>query len=243
MTKANHLKKCAEATADIPPNLFCNFAGPEAEVRALEAAGKLNLRSFVDSDGVTDATYDGDIRECTSNFHCARPETSASESTTCDVKGMVGGVCSHCVPLKGAFIDMHGSEQFIYYLIIITALVSSCPNLGFVYVDFACRLSVTWKRYLAKHGSRIFPSEGLLNAAKGLHLLVNWMHGSAHDLSCQLQNSGRYRAGAGRRHGEGSEQLWSLTKVRVAERAWLTCHHGMHGTYNSHTLFDRVHPL
>jgi hypothetical protein len=213
VTKCNRFRNCAESTKDVPPNLSCNFAGPEAQVRALEAEGKLNLRSFVDSDGLTDASHDGDVRECTSNFHCARPDTNVAEGTTCDVHGLCGGVCSHGLPLRGAFIDLHGSEQFIYYLIIITALVTSCPNLGFVYVDFACRLSVTWKRYLSKHGSRVFPSQELLSAAKGLNLLVNWMHGSAHDLSCQLRNSGRYTVGAGRRHGEGSEQLWSLMKV------------------------------
>lgn len=214
VTKCNRFNNCAIATADIPPNVAHNFGGPEAEVRDLEAQGKLNLRSFVDSDGVTDASYDADIRECSSNFHCARPNSVAMESSTCVVHGMVGAVCSHGSPLVGAFVDMHGSEQFIYYLIIITALVSHCPNLGFVYVDFACRLSVTWKRFIAKQGSKVFQSPNLLAAANGLQLLVNWMHGSTHDLSCQLKNSGRYTTGAGRRHGEGSEQLWSLMKVR-----------------------------
>ena len=216
VTKCNRFRKCAASTADIPPNLSVNFAGPEAEVRDLEAEGKLNLRSFVDSDGMTDPSYDDDIKECTSIFHCARPETSSLEGSACAVFGLFGGVCAHAIPLLGAFIDLHGSEQFIYYLILLIALVHACPNLGFVYVDFACRLSVTWKRFIAKHGSRVFPSEKLLNAAKGLLLLVNWMHGSTHDLACQLRNSGRYTTGAGRRHGEGSEQLWSLTKARCS---------------------------
>jgi hypothetical protein len=223
MTKCNCFAKCAAATANIPPNVAVNFAGPEAEVRDLEAEGKLNLRSFVDSDGVTDASYDNDIKECTSNFHCARPDTAATESKTLSVHGMLGAVCAHGTPCVGSFVDMHGSEQFIYYLIIISALLSTCPNLGFVYVDFACRLSVTWKRFLAKQGDKAFQSPELLAAAHGLQLLVNWMHGSTHDLSCQLRNSGRYTKGAGRRHGEGSEQLWSFMKVWLLDK-WIKVH-------------------
>ncbi len=34
--KSNRSKNCAIATKDIPPNLYCNFAGPEAEISKLE---------------------------------------------------------------------------------------------------------------------------------------------------------------------------------------------------------------
>jgi hypothetical protein len=40
------------------------------------------------------------------------------------------------------------------------------------------------------------------------------MHGSSHDLSCQIQNNGRYTIEAGHKHGEGCEQLWSMVKVK-----------------------------
>jgi hypothetical protein len=46
-----------------------------------------------------------------------------------------------------------------------------------------------------------------------LRIMVNWMHGSAHELSCELQNSARYKEGAARRVGENVEQLWALLKV------------------------------
>ena len=212
VTKANHFRKCAPQTKDIAPNLACSFAGPEAEVRALDAAGKLNLKSFVDTDGAHDGSHDDDIRACTSSLHCARPEAPATVGP-CDVHGVVSGVCAHSIPLRGTAVDMHGPEQFVYYLIIIAHLVNTCKALRYVYVDFACRLSVTWQRFVTNHGAQVFPSEAAYNAALGLLLLVNWMHGSSHDMSCQIVNNGRFTEGAGHRHGEGCEQMWSLTKV------------------------------
>ena len=212
VTKTNHFRMCACATKDIPPNLACSFAGPEAEIRDLAAEGRLNLKSFVDTDLADPCPDDDNIRECSSSLHCARPEAPAATGP-CDVHGMVGGVCSHSFPLRGVFMDMHGPEQFVYYLVLLSHLIKACPSVRDVYVDFACRLSVTWRRFIAKQGARYFTSEVESTAAGRLRLLVNWMHGSSHDLSCQLQNNGRYTADAGRKHGEGSEQLWSLTKV------------------------------
>jgi hypothetical protein len=59
VTKCNEFMKTAAATKHIPPNLACNFDGPEKEVEGLAAKQELNLKSFVDSDGVTNASFDG----------------------------------------------------------------------------------------------------------------------------------------------------------------------------------------
>lgn len=75
-----------------------------------------------------------------------------------------------------------------------------------VYVDFACRLSKTMQRYVSLQPH-------LQQASQGLRVMVNWMHGSSHDLVCQLTNNGRFQEGAGRKVGENAEQLWSMTKV------------------------------
>ena len=77
------------------------------------------------------------------------------------------------------------------------------------YIDFACRLGPTWKRYVDAQPA----GSERLQAMKELRVMVNWMHGSAHELSCELQNSGRYKEGAARRVGENVEQLWALLKV------------------------------
>ena len=50
VTKCGHYGKCASGTKDIPTNINCFFAGPEATIREFERDGQLNLKSFVDSD-------------------------------------------------------------------------------------------------------------------------------------------------------------------------------------------------
>ena len=75
-----------------------------------------------------------------------------------------------------------------------------------VYIDFGCRIRSTWQRYVAQHSD-------LPDAAAALRILVNWMHGSGHDVACQLKNSGRYADESGWRVGEEIEQLWSIGKV------------------------------
>ena len=86
------------------------------------------------------------------------------------------------------------------------------------YVDFACKLKVTFSNYtkvlqdLLDRGNGE-ESEAVLDAMREVRLLVNWMHGSSHELSCQVQNMGRYAEESGRKIGENIEQLWSLLKV------------------------------
>lgn len=216
VTKLNHFWKCGHATKDIPPLLALYFAEAEAEIRELEADGKLNLRDYVDSDALEE-----EIRICYAELHCARAEAVASTSGPCDIHGVVGAVCKHGFPLIGAFMDMWGPEQYIYYLVLLKWLTKGCAALdiplGDVYVDFGCRLVKTWERYLEKKGSTHLSTREL-EVAKQIRVLVNWMHGSSHELSCQLQSNGRYTEGAGHQDGEGTERLWSHTKVSVSEQ-------------------------
>ena len=113
VTKCNRFRKCAPATKHIRPITNSYFAGDgaEAEIRDLDGKGKLNL-GYVDSN-----LQDEEIRACSAELHCARPEAPAA-SGPCDVHGVVGGVCHHGIPLRGMFVDMHGPEQFIYYLVL-----------------------------------------------------------------------------------------------------------------------------
>ena len=55
----------------------------------------------------------------------------------------------------------------------------------------------------------------LPSSAKDMQIMVNWMHAASHDMSCQLENSGRFQKDTGFVVGEQSEQLWSGTKVCV----------------------------
>ena len=101
--------------------------------------GHACIRAILFHSGDGPIPDDGDIRECSTSLHCSRPEAPAAKGLSCDVHGMVGAVCSHCNPLRGMFMDMHGSEQFIYYLVLLVALIKACPDIRDVYVDFACR--------------------------------------------------------------------------------------------------------
>lgn len=108
-------------------------------------------------------------------------------------------------------MDMNGPEQFIYFLLLLTFLCGWAANnnvsIRDVYIDVGCRLVKTWQRYVLGHPN--LPSSfGLIR------IMVNWMHGSSHDIGCQLENNARYQDGAGWKVGESSEQLWSLLKVR-----------------------------
>ena len=123
----------------------------------MEEDKRLNLRDYVDST-LTAEEWD-DIRACTADLHCARPEASSSAGP-CDVHGMIGGVCPHGFPLLGLFIDMHGPEQFVYYLVYLKWLVKGCHaavvSIRDIYVDFGCKLAKTWKRHLEKNGETHF---------------------------------------------------------------------------------------
>ena len=91
---------------------------------------------------------------------------------------------------------------------------------------------------------------------KELRIMVNWMHGAAHELGCELENSARFKEGAARRVGENVEQVWSLLKVRChsrllflnrmgpqgrsAQGAGNPCVHGVQATVHSGLISNRV---
>ena len=56
--------------------------------------------------------------------------------------------------------------------------------------------------------------EDLPISAHDIKIMVNWMHGASHDMSCQLRNNGRFQEGARSVVGEQAEQLWSMIRVR-----------------------------
>jgi hypothetical protein len=69
------------------------------------------LKSYLDSE----KTADEELRACSAELHCARPEAASSTSGLCDVHRVIGFVCHHNITLKGMFVGMFGPEQFVYY--------------------------------------------------------------------------------------------------------------------------------
>ncbi|KAJ9534336.1 hypothetical protein QJQ45_016030 [Haematococcus lacustris] len=216
----------ATATRDIEQHIdtYLDRNGLEGDVRELQKLEQLTLsgvfvaaaeagRAAAEAAGLTPnaaaATDFGDeAHDCATALSCARPATSSSSAgQPCDMRGVVGFVCCHGIPLLGLFCNLVTPEQFVYYLLAMWRLVDQCQDsVLHIYVDFACRLKVTWARFAA--------ALGLCTA--NVHLMVNWMHGSSHNLSCQLKNNGRYLANTAWRVGEQTEQLWSMFKVAIS---------------------------
>jgi hypothetical protein len=169
-----------------------------------------------------------DADHCSARLHCARPAASTVANQPCDVLGVVGCCCAHGIPVLGLFADLPTPEQWAFYLLMLERLVMQQSNLDVsvaacassshlsaisllltphtqVYIDFGCRLKGTWGRFAAAHGID----------CDEMRIMVNWMHGAAHEVTCQLQNSGRYTKDAGWVVGEQAEQLWSHLKVRA----------------------------
>jgi hypothetical protein len=218
VTKTCHFANVATATRHLQPRLstYLNHTegGFEADVQARHRAGQLNLKAVMGTPSRPRAEGDGadeaDPEQCAVNMHCARPSASRS-SNICDIMGVVGWCCSHGIPLRRLFCNMPTHEQYCYYLLSLQQLVGQCDKLD-VYIDFGCRLKKTWQRYVQDRDVHLQQCD--------LRIMVNWMHGAAHEMSCQLQNCGRYQQAAGWRHGEQLEQLWSLLKVQSPSICW-----------------------
>lgn len=200
VNKLNHYEKAGAASVSITSPQCTYFAAGDQEAQQVLGC---SLQDYVAAGATADEPEDN---TCTVNLSCARVD--GSSSGPCDIKGVVGGTCAHTIPIRGMFIDMRTAECFVFYIILLTSLLKSVrPNtIQYIYIDFACRLKSSWGKYLSNRPS-------LPAWFKSVVLLVNWLHACAHDLGCQLSNSGRYAVGAGHRDGEHAERLWSMTKV------------------------------
>lgn len=205
VTKLGHHTKCGSSSINILPHIHRHYGQPDVEVADRHQQGTLDLKAYMALSDDGASASEG--HDCSASLSCSRPDSKARGP--CDIHGLVGGVCAHTVPLLGGFIDMRTPEQFVYYLILLTFMVTHVPQLRDVYIDFGCRLSITWARYLA---GRLFVG------ADRIRIMVNWMHARGHEEACEAIMSARHFAGAARRVGENTEQLWSMLKVTLT--AW-----------------------
>ena len=182
---------------------------------------ELSMGAAASKPGSKAARLISDEGVCSSHLHCSRPDAGSSSGPVCDILGLVGGTCSHGIPLLGLFMQMSTPEQFAFYLLLLLAFSINMAAHGFpaadVYIDFACRLKGRWQRFLAGRHPAV------QQACSKLRLMVNWMHAAGHSWTCQLVNSGRFILGAAWRVGEQSEQLWSMLKVCVGVWVSLPC--------------------
>jgi len=218
VTKPGHYTNCAKATHELQPRLSIHYGRADADVKALFAAGNLNLARVAPTPGK--AAVEDPC--CTSALHCARTDSRVMGPR--DIFGLLGISCVHGTAGRGSFIDLLSPENFSYYLIMLWCILLSCGTIRDVYIDFGCRLAITWVRFLA-HQATITLREGdtVTTGHRRARIMVNWLHAQGHNLPCQLQNSGRHTKDAAWRVGENTEQLWALLKVRYVCYNWGGC--------------------
>ncbi|MGQ2985572.1 hypothetical protein, partial [Flavobacterium sp.] len=127
----------------------------EGAVQQLHDSGQLSLSgAFAAARATTEATgagadaavvsarlagVDSEAHDCSTSLSYSRPETSnITAGQPCAVRGVVGFVCCHGVPLLALYCNMRTAEQFVYYLL---AWHAAC-NMLHLYNDFACQFQV-----------------------------------------------------------------------------------------------------
>uniref|UniRef100_A0A7S3QP61 CxC3 like cysteine cluster domain-containing protein n=2 Tax=Dunaliella tertiolecta TaxID=3047 RepID=A0A7S3QP61_DUNTE len=203
VNKCSHLAHAGN-DMELKPYIHNFFGKGEQEVADLEKKGCLDsIKSFKQHTSLLEGD-DLEVSNCGSRLRCAREGSKAT--TMYDVNGLLGATCAHGFALPDLFCNMRRSENFTFYLVLLKHIVKECPSVKHVYIDFGCRLAKTWTWYLQALDKELPPS------AVDLRIMVNWMHAASHDMSCQLENSGRFQKDAGFVVGEQSEQLWAMTK-------------------------------
>jgi len=128
-----------------------------------------------------------DNESCKHEINCARA-TSTRKGALSDVDGVVGTTCVHGYPIPESYCDLRGPENYTYYMVrlsrqvtqvlcpsypicaqliinassflqlILMFIAKMCPQVTRIYIDFGCRLSISWRNFLnaLKVGSCLF---------------------------------------------------------------------------------------
>jgi len=201
------------ASNHLSPWLSHYYGEASAEYERRSSCGAATLADVMAGPAPDDDEHGG----CHASFKAARMDCKHKGPRECDIQGALGGTCSHGVPVAGTFVDLDTPENFTYYLLCmlstITAALDAGENIGDIYIDFGCKLKKTWARFIETLEEREEITSELARELSQVRVLVDWLHANAHDLKCQLENSGRYTTGAATVVGEMTEQLWAMTKV------------------------------
>lgn len=58
----------------------------------------------------------GENASCKHDITCARPASTKTGALN-DVEGVVGPTCVHGMAIPGAYCDMRGPENYVYYVV------------------------------------------------------------------------------------------------------------------------------
>ena len=137
----------------------------------------------------------------------------ASRDPTANIRGspkliehcLAAGVCHHGLVGYGCVVASDRPEHFgLYHGLLNDVIMGGGARLPtYVCIDNGCQYGPSW--------SKVFPDLAL-TFGKLMRFCTGSWHGAAHKLTCRLKNSVTFVRGAARRHGEGTEQLWSFLK-------------------------------
>lgn len=76
-----------------------------------------SLPAFMSSEGQMPSSEVQEVEgeQCGARLSCALSQSK--EGALYDQHGIVGAVCTHCVPLEGTYCDLRGPENFVYYMV------------------------------------------------------------------------------------------------------------------------------
>jgi len=127
------------------------------------------------------------MHACNTALTCNRETSSSHGRGEVWITGVVAGACVHAVPGMGLAVPMFGPEEHYYYDEVFEAVLKVRPDLETIYLDLACRYYIRFTLLLER-----LQQEGHIPDAEAVKLLLPWMHGFDHNLSCQLKFSGMY---------------------------------------------------
>ncbi|KAJ9513967.1 hypothetical protein QJQ45_021016 [Haematococcus lacustris] len=159
--KPSSYASVAKATCDLEQHTDTHLdrARLEGAVQQLHDSGQLSLSgAFAAARATTEATgagadaaivaarlarVDSEAHDSSTALSCSRPETSnIIARQPCAVRGVVGFVCCHAVPLLALYCNMRTAEPFVYYLLAVALLLRQCCgmlHMLHLYIDFACQ--------------------------------------------------------------------------------------------------------
>ena len=144
---------------------------------------------------------DGDT-ECEQRIRASRnPDANIAGSSKLAEHCVCAAICPHgIVPRKGV-MSSDKPEHFGLYFAILMEIIKF-RMICFVCIDNGCQVGPSW----CKRFPDLVAQQPMMAFTTG-----SW-HGAAHKLSCRLRSSMTFQTGAGRRHGENTEHLWSHLK-------------------------------
>ncbi|KAK6974636.1 CxC2 domain-containing protein [Favolaschia claudopus] len=146
-----------------------------------------------------------DVSTCIAFAALAQKETRLTTGLRASGVGAV--ICARHELLRPQGLgDLQKGERYINmdYILLASLMGVTMLYLAIAY-DIACQWRVNFQRRCAK-----FPPEMQLDfeRTKVIYGLPVW-HATAHERTCQVENSLTYQAGVGRTDGEGTERVWS----------------------------------